>query len=804
LFIDASGNVGVKASPTTRALYVNGAAGFGNGTIETIVSFSDRGIVGTASNHDLELRTNNTERLRITSDGKLGLGTSSPAEVLDVSGNIAFGASFAGRIFTKNAGGGNAAGTVEISAPNETTTRGVSFGNNYYITASNTYAQTATNIGGSAIEFRANNVNYGEILFRQKQDPDAGGAERIPMFISTAGNVGIGTTNPAQKLDVNGNIVLSGTGFLGFGGGVNYIEGDSGSNVVKFGTNNAERARIDSSGRLLVGASDAASTSKLQVFSGASGRSVFRHDSGDGGVTITGSGPGSGASLVFGNNWDTENGANFSEEYRIFLNPAGDALEFKYNNNASTAMVLDSSGKVGIGSQTPQSLLEVNATGVGSVVIPLTVANQDTSGSGTGAGIGFVIDGVNDVVGAQIEGIRTGPAYHQSAFAVRTRDANGGGLLERARIDGSGRVGIGTTSPSDLLHINNSSSTAVVRISGGSSATAYSVLDLYGGTTKNANIYANSDAFGLNASNSNPIRFDLNGSEKMRLDTSGRLLIGTSTELAGGSSTTFLQVAGGTGGSLAISRSGATTNAGDTIGEIAFFDNASGNDKCAAILCAGDLDHASGDKPSRLVFSTTADGASSPTERMRIGNKGNVTITSVADNDAALRVDSNGTSGAQYGIYIETGNDQNDAIRTFIGCVGGATTRAQIRSNGGIANYSANDVNLSDRNVKKNIAPAADTWNCLKDWEIVNFHYKDQTDDADLNMGVIAQQVAENCPEVVTVFQEAKEATETEPAQEERIGVKEQQMMWMAIKALQEAQIRIETLEAEVAALKAS
>jgi hypothetical protein len=55
---------------------------------------------------------------------------------------------------------------------------------------------------------------------------------------------------------------------------------------------------------------------------------------------------------------------------------------------------------------------------------------------------------------------------------------------------------------------------------------------------------------------------------------------------------------------------------------------------------------------------------------------------------------------------------------------------------------------------------------------------------------------------VITVVQEAKEATETEPAQEERLGVKDQQMMWMAIKALQEAQVRIETLEAEVAALK--
>jgi hypothetical protein len=97
---------------------------------------------------------------------------------------------------------------------------------------------------------------------------------------------------------------------------------------------------------------------------------------------------------------------------------------------------------------------------------------------------------------------------------------------------------------------------------------------------------------------------------------------------------------------------------------------------------------------------------------------------------------------------------------------------------------------------RKISVPLADTWDCIKEWEIVNYRYKDQPDDADLNLGVIAQQVAESCPEVITVFEEAKDD------QPEKLGVKEQQMYWMAIKALQEAQTRIETLEAEVAALK--
>jgi hypothetical protein len=128
--------------------------------------------------------------------------------------------------------------------------------------------------------------------------------------------------------------------------------------------------------------------------------------------------------------------------------------------------------------------------------------------------------------------------------------------------------------------------------------------------------------------------------------------------------------------------------------------------------------------------------------------------------------------------------------------------RFYVKVDGGIANVQVNNVNLSDFNSKKNIALAPSTWSCIKSWEVVSYRYKDQPDESGLNLGVIAQQVAESCPEVITVFQEAKEATETEPAQEERLGVKEQQMYWMAIKALQEALERIEALEADVAALK--
>ena len=121
---------------------------------------------------------------------------------------------------------------------------------------------------------------------------------------------------------------------------------------------------------------------------------------------------------------------------------------------------------------------------------------------------------------------------------------------------------------------------------------------------------------------------------------------------------------------------------------------------------------------------------------------------------------------------------------------------------------------MCDEREKKNIETLDSTWGCLKNWELKKFHYNEDDDSDDKRYGVIAQQVAPHCPELITnwVKQQAKDAVLDDdgnvvtPAVEEvnRMAVKEQQMMWMAIKALQEAQARIETLEAEVAALKSN
>ena len=294
----------------------------------------------------------------------------------------------------------------------------------------------------------------------------------------------------------------------------------------------------------------------------------------------------------------------------------------------------------------------------------------------------------------------------------------------------------------------------------------------------------------------------------------------------------FAKTRGGT-----IGDDSALNQAGDRLGQIVF----SGHDgsefvQAATIEGLTDATPGNNDMPGRLSFSVTHDGASSPVERMRINRKGflkmgpRITDGShgAADLDSVrheFTSDDNGwtmyvqhTSGSASeaeGILIRyRTTSPNGTANSFIQGQDSNTARFRFASNGGLYNYQSNDSNLCDEREKKNIVSLDSKWDKVKSWDLKKFHYNEDDDGDDLRYGVIAQQVEEHCPEVVSdwVKRQAESAVLDEdgnvvtPAVPEiiRKGVKEQQMMWMAIKALQEAQTRIETLEAQVAALQGS
>ena len=142
-------------------------------------------------------------------------------------------------------------------------------------------------------------------------------------------------------------------------------------------------------------------------------------------------------------------------------------------------------------------------------------------------------------------------------------------------------------------------------------------------------MYSNASQTTL-SSNNTPLTFDIQG-ERARIDDSGRLLVGT-TDGSGGVSKLVVQGAsnGSAVGVAQISYNGlasAGLAAGTDIGYLRFTDQGSNSGVFAQITATADATTGANDYPGRLVFSTTADGAGSPTERMRITSGGDTTVS---------------------------------------------------------------------------------------------------------------------------------------------------------------------------------
>ena len=112
------------------------------------------------------------------------------------------------------------------------------------------------------------------------------------------------------------------------------------------------------------------------------------------------------------------------------------------------------------------------------------------------------------------------------------------------------------------------------------------------------------------------------GSEKARIDSSGRLLVGTATSITSDTNS-VIEATNALGAHVALGRLDGVINGGEVIGKLSF--NSNDHDgagtiwqECASITANADGVYRLNDKPTRLVFSTTADEASSPTEQLRI------------------------------------------------------------------------------------------------------------------------------------------------------------------------------------------
>ena len=247
-------------------------------------------------------------------------------------------------------------------------------------------------------------------------------------------------------------------------------------------------------------------------------------------------------------------------------------------------------------------------------------------------------------------------------------------------------------------------------------------------------------------------------------------------------------------GKLYIQR-GATSLSNNTrTGQINFADSASNIG--AAIESWSDDTWASGDYPGRLVFSTTADGSSSPTERMRITSEGYVFVDSSSSAIQSL-INTTGT-----GLKVVSTTNTAD---TKIECFATVTdTRYGIvfsNSNGIVGSISTNGSatafnTSSDYRLKENVVPLTGAASRLNELQVHRFNFiadPDTTVD-----GFIAHEAQAVVPECVTGTKDEVD-DEGNPVYQ---GIDQTKLVPLLTAALQEALAEIESLKARVTALE--
>jgi hypothetical protein len=367
-----------------------------------------------------------------------------------------------------------------------------------------------------------------------------------------------------------------------------------------------------------------------------------------------------------------------------------------------------------------------------------------------------------------------------------TTGAGAAGFSEKVRIDTSGRVGIGTTSPNAALVVSASGTAGMEITPGSGGASSGTLIEHYN---------RNTAAYTLVRTIASAHRFDVGGgTEAVRIDSSGRLLVGTSSSSANGK----VHISGGvaSGGQIHLTGdiSGSFIGAGDVLGRISFGGSsatgsvAASTDAARIESVADDSWSNSSDTPTRLVLSTTADGAASPTERMRIGNVGD---SSMFGTLSVLRLHTETTAGtAQVLLQGRYGATS--------GTPASGTSSILVYTNGNVQNTNNSYGAISDIKLKENIVDANSQWDDLKALQVRNYNFKEgQTH---TQIGLVAQEVELVSPGLVTECPDRDE--EGNDLGTVTKSVNYSVLYMKAVKALQEAMERIEALEADVAQLK--
>jgi hypothetical protein len=297
-------------------------------------------------------------------------------------------------------------------------------------------------------------------------------------YVVANGNVGIGTSSPARKLEVStsGDTLFRVTGGDANARGVEFYDSSfNGSQIYSVGSDirffttatgsSSQRMIIDSSGNLGIGtASPGARLDVLgnaQIGSGTSGKITFNGAAGTGACYIETLGGGSG---------------NPSWDWGTYSATTAMTLGYTISGTRTERIRIDSSGNLGVGTSSPNTRLDIRSASSVSDSTRYNIFVADTTAYATGVGgginFGYVYDSSGNIMlrGTNIKGIKENSTdgNYASALAFSTTQ-NGASTAERMRIDSSGNTGIGTTTPTQKLDVNGTINANGIQTSGNAS-----------------------------------------------------------------------------------------------------------------------------------------------------------------------------------------------------------------------------------------------------------------------------------------------------------------------------------------------
>ena len=170
-------------------------------------------------------------------------------------------------------------------------------------------------------------------------------------------------------------------------------------------------------------------------------------------------------------------------------------------------------------------------------------------------------------------------------------------------------------------------------------------------------------------------------------------------------------------------------------------------------------------------------------------------------------VNQNSSPASSYSLELAAAADVDNTNYRHLNCTKNSNSTGVfvVYGNGNVANANNSYGSTSDVKLKENIVDANSQWNDIKGLRVRNFNFIADSNKTKL-LGLVAQEAETVCPSLV---QEVKDVTEDENGVKSETGTVTKELKYSvlymkAIKALQEAQTRIETLESKVAALEGS